>query len=141
MKVNHYRDKKPAAVAAMALLIFFLLGSLPAHAMVRDLGPAEAKTLMAQHEGDPDFAVLDIRTPGEYDQGHIAGAISVDYYNPQFKSRLERLDRAKTYLIYCRSGNRSQKALKIFSDMGFERVYHLSGGVIAWQAKGYDLVK
>lgn len=127
--------------SALLALLILLLGAVAfAAAVVSDLGAAEAKALMAQHTGDADFVILDIRTPAEYGQGHIAGAISIDYYSPQFKSELDRLDRDKTYLVYCRSGNRSKKALQVFNDMGFRHIYHLGGGVIEWRARGYDLV-
>jgi rhodanese-related sulfurtransferase len=95
--------------------------------------------LIAAHQGDPGFVILDIRTPAEYAQGHIVGALSIDYYSPRFKSALDRLDRGKAYLVYCRSGNRSKRALEIFDELGFTRIYHMKGGIIDWQTQGYKL--
>jgi len=139
-----YRTKyilnNAARIALLVMLVLLLGGISVAIASNNELSATEAQALIAKHHGNPDFVILDVRTPAEYDQGHIAGALSIDYYSPQFKFALERLDRGKTYLVYCRSGNRSKQALKIFDDLGFTRIYHMSGGILDWQAKGYKLV-
>lgn len=123
------------------LVLLLLLGSL-GHAFgeVTAVSAQEAKLLIDKLQNDGRIVVLDIRTPGEYRRGHISGALSADYYDPLFKNRLDRLDRTKTYLVYCRSGNRSTKALGIFSELGFEKVYHLSRGVLEWQTRQFPLV-
>jgi rhodanese-related sulfurtransferase len=100
----------------------------------------EAKQLIEQHLNDPQFLIIDMRTPNEYRQGHIAGAILVDYYSPHLKETIGRLDRTRTYLVYCRSGNRSGRALNVFSGLGFKQVYHLSQGILEWKAQRLPLV-
>lgn len=107
---------------------------------VDHLSAKEASDLIEKNNGNPEFIILDIRTPAEYRQGHIPGALSIDYYNPEFKSEIDRLDRAKTYLIYCRSGNRTGRSLKIFADLGFLHIYNLKRGIIDWQANKYKLL-
>ena len=89
----------------------------------------------------PGFVLLDVRTPGEYNQGHIQGAKLLDYYHPEFLKRLKTLDREKTYLLYCRTGNRSGRTLDVMGKLGFKQAAHLAGGIVAWQGKGYALVK
>lgn len=74
--------------------------------------------------------VLDVRTPREYEAGHLENAVLIDFNAPGFLNQINTLDKEKTYLLYCRSGNRSGKALKIMKNEGFERVYHLEGGVV-----------
>ena len=85
--------------------------------------------------------LLDIRTPNEFKTGHIQGALLLDYYSRDYVDRLKALDRTKTYLIYCRSGNRSGKSLAIFDKLGFRRVYNLDSGVISWSREKYPLVR
>lgn len=81
--------------------------------------------------------IIDIRTPEEYAEGHLPGAANIDFYSSDFGQRLSQLDRQKTWLVYCRSGNRSGKSLKKFKKLGFENVLHLRGGYSAWtRAKG-----
>lgn len=126
---------------ALLLLVFVALvacSNIEA-GQVNDLSAEEGLALIEKNNGNPDFIILDIRTPREYRQGHIPGAISIDYYNPNFKSNIDRLDRGKTYLIYCRSGNRTGRSLKIFAELGFLHIYHLKGGIIDWQANKYEL--
>ncbi|MGB3777933.1 MAG: rhodanese-like domain-containing protein [Tunicatimonas sp.] len=79
-----------------------------------------------------DVVVLDVRTAQERADENIPGSIHVDLFNPKFEAELDRLDPSKTYLVYCRSGNRSAKACRMMGDKGFTRLYNLSGGIGAW---------
>ena len=77
--------------------------------------------------------VIDVRRPDEYQQGHIEGAVNIDYFSKDFKERLSKLDKKTPVYVYCRSGGRSAKAMQIMKAMGFEKVYNLKGGFLAWQ--------
>ena len=81
---------------------------------------------------DQDNVILDIRTKEEYLGGHLANSKNIDYYASDFKEQLNKLDKQQTYLIYCRSGNRSSTALQIMKGLGFSKVYELEGGLNAW---------
>lgn len=109
--------------------------------LVHNMPARQAATLIDEHRDDPQFIILDVRTPVEFQQGHIVGARLLDYHSPDFRQSLEQLDRTKTYLFYCRSGNRSGRTMNIIADMGFEKVYHLQGGIVQWRAQGLPLVK
>lgn len=74
--------------------------------------------------------LMDVRTSGEYRSGHLKGAKHIDFFDARFRGHLEKLPKDKTCYVYCRSGNRSAKACKVMSEMGFEKVYNLSGGVL-----------
>lgn len=76
--------------------------------------------------------IIDVRTGEEFEVGHIEGAINIDYYNENFRSEVEKLDKEVTYYIYCRSGNRSDLALFLMQDLGFEKIITLTGGLTAW---------
>jgi len=82
--------------------------------------------------------LIDIRTPREYEEFHIPGAIMIDYKNDNFKTEFEKLDKKIPVLIYCRSGGRSGRAMKKLEKMGF-RVYNLDKGIKAWRAKGMGI--
>ncbi len=84
---------------------------------------------------------LDVRTPGEYAEGHLEGAQLIDFQSGNFESEISSLDKDATYAVYCRSGNRSGQAVKVMHDAGFHNVYNLNGGVIDWANAGVPLVK
>jgi rhodanese-related sulfurtransferase len=83
---------------------------------------------------------LDVRTPGEFNEGHIEGAQLIDFQSGNFENEIATLDKSKTYAVYCRSGSRSGQAVKIMSDAGFTNIYNLDGGVIDWASAGLPLV-
>lgn len=82
-----------------------------------------------------DYIVIDVRTPEEFEAGHVPGASVVDVKSPDFSQKIGELDKDKEYLVYCRSGNRSAKALKIMQDAGFTNAHNVEGGYLAWSAK------
>ncbi|MEZ4902018.1 MAG: rhodanese-like domain-containing protein [Spirosomataceae bacterium] len=80
----------------------------------------------------PGAVILDVRTPAEMRSGHIKGAINIDLMSADFQQKVAKLDKNKTYFVYCRSGNRSGQACKMMGDAGFEHLYNLSGGMMSW---------
>ena len=81
-----------------------------------------------------DYLLLDVRTPEEYAEGHIANAVNIDFLNPSaFDQEVAKLDKNKTVMIYCRSGNRSGKASKKLKALGFREIYDLDGGFSEWE--------
>ena len=105
------------------------------------LSPKEASKLIETHTGDSDFIILDIRTPGEYQSGHLKDATMIDYYSKSFVDEIGRLDKNKSYLVYCRSGNRSARSMDQFNKLHFQKIYHLSSGINSWISEGLPLVK
>lgn len=81
--------------------------------------------------------VVDVRTPGEYDEVHIEGAVLVDFSAPTFRDEIAGLDPEGEYLVYCRSGNRSAQAVAIMAELGFDRVWDMQGGMIAYAQAGF----
>ena len=107
----------------------------------RLIDPAEAAEFLRQHRDDPAFIILDVRTEGEFRQGHIEGAALLDYHAPDFRQRFAELDRDAIIFMYCRSGNRSSHVLNMADELGFKAVYDLRGGILAWNAAGLPLAK
>ncbi len=109
--------------------------------IIENVTPQEASTLIQDNQNNPDFVILDVRTSEEFGDGHIQDAINLDYYSETFRDELNKLDKDKRYLIYCRSGNRSGKALNIMEELNFREVYNMSGGILEWEAEGLPTTK
>jgi len=108
---------------------------------IKDVTAQEAFDLIQQNKGDPDFSIIDVRTPEEFEDGHIENAILIDFYSENFEDEIAQLDREKTYFVYCRSGNRSGQALDVMTELGFQEIYHLSAGIRDWIDQGFPVVK
>ena len=89
----------------------------------------------------PDIILLDVRTPEEYAEGHLANSINLDFRSTNFETRIDSLDKTKTYEIYCHSGKRSSNSVKLMREKGFKDVHDLKGGILEWQAKGLPVTK
>jgi len=83
-----------------------------------------------------DEQLLDVRTPEEYVGGHIAGAVNLNIYDENFRQSLEKMDRNRPVLVYCKAGGRSADAAAMLKELGFREVYDLKGGMLAWDNAG-----
>jgi phage shock protein E len=93
-------------------------------------------------QADPpsDLVILDVRTPEEFLEGHLDGAIMLDFYEADFADRVAELDPDVPYLLYCRSGSRSGQTTDIMNDLGFTDVADVDGGIVAWSGAGLEVV-
>jgi rhodanese-related sulfurtransferase len=89
----------------------------------------------------PGAMVLDVRTPEEVKQGKIKDAKNIDFNNSNFEKEVAKLDKDKTYFVYCAKGGRSSKAYAILKSSGFKNVYDLEGGFTNWKEMGLPIVK
>jgi len=94
----------------------------------------------AKKISDTSIVLLDVRTPGEFAAGHIAGATNIDFESGTFESDIQKLDKSKSYAVYCRSGNRSGQATALMAKDGFKTIFNLDGGLINWQIAGNAVV-
>jgi len=139
--------KKILSIAALAAVAFAFLFRPPvlraqsATGGYPDLSPAEAREVLGKRTGDPRFVLLDVRTPKEFREERIEGAVMVDYLSPVFRDEVAKLDREKTYLVYCRTGNRTKGALLAMRELGFRNVLHLAGGITKWKDAGLPTVR
>src|SRR5688572_28777117 len=88
----------------------------------------------------PNVMVLDLRPHKEYAAGHIPGAINV-WYEGEFLNKVRDLDKSKTWLVHCRGGARSGKAVDKMEMLQFTKVYNLPGGFQAWEKAGKPIEK
>lgn len=91
-------------------------------------------TTFKEKMADESVVILDVRTPKEIAAGKIAGALEMDYKANDFQEQLAKLDKDKTYLIYCASGGRSSRTCSMLDKQGFTELYNLNGGYQVWKA-------
>jgi thioredoxin 1 len=85
---------------------------------------------------NPGAQLIDVRTPAEFAEGHLKGAVNIDIYSSDFAERIGKLDKSKTVMVYCRSGGRSSSAAGKMEDMGFREIYNMDGGITKWTGGG-----
>jgi len=83
--------------------------------------------------------LMDVRTPDEFASGAIDGAVNYNFRAADFKEKVSQLDKKQSIFVYCLSGGRSGEAAKWMRTIGFERVYELKGGTLAWTKAGKAL--
>lgn len=92
-------------------------------------------------ENGDKLQLLDVRTPAEWSEGTIDGAILINYHSNDFKEKIKVLNKEQPIVVYCASGGRSMKASKLIIDAGYNKVYNLDGGISEWKGKNYPLTK
>lgn len=109
--------------------------------VIKDISVTEANALIQANASSPDFIVIDVRTADEYATGHLPNTINIDYYLKNFSQEISKLDRTRKYLLYCRTGARSAGARDVMKSLGFTDINNMTGGITAWMAQGYPVVK
>lgn len=98
----------------------------------------EYQALMADTK---KLQLVDVRTPEEFEAGHITDAVMIDFKSADFREQVKALKKRKPVAVYCKSGNRSGQAFAILQEMGFRKIYDLEGGITAWIAAGKEVKK
>ncbi|MFO7961786.1 MAG: rhodanese-like domain-containing protein [Nitriliruptoraceae bacterium] len=101
------------------------------------VGAQDAVSLLGERD---DLSVIDVRTPAEFADGHLEGAELVDIYEPAFRDEIDGLDRDGSYVLYCRTGNRSGQAAAFMRELGFTEVYD-AGGLAELADAGATIVR
>ena len=122
-----------AAIASVALLA----GCSSSNEVTKKVDPVEFSEVIAQ----PGVIILDVRTPEEFNAGHIANAININIADSDFSSEVSKLDKNATVAVYCRSANRSAVATNEMAELGFTDMYDMQGGIIDWEAAGGPVVQ
>ena len=138
---------KKYIIITLSLFLVLIIGfvspsfSLQENKTIINISPKAASALITKNKGDSRFVILDIRTPREFKAGHIPNSIMIDFYSNKFFEKIKQLDKKKTYLIYCRSGNRSGRSMRLFKKLNFQEVYHMNSGIIGWNSDGLPITK
>lgn len=122
------------------LILIFLFGAIiacksPAKEQLETNNTIQVldKTTFKDGIANPNIQLIDVRTPKEYDEGHINDAILIDFLADNFKEEIQTLDKNKPVYLYCRSGGRSGKASKLMEELGFTKIRDLEGGYNNWK--------
>lgn len=113
-----------------------LIALLPYACAPHQNGGSLAVAAFAKAMERPGAQVVDVRTPAEYAQGHLSGALALDWSGGELEQGMQGLDPARPVLLYCASGNRSAAAREFLIDQGFTDVHDLEGGIGAWSRAG-----
>ena len=109
-------------------VVFIFMSSCTIGQTTNDIEIDEFKKKMASEK----YVLVDVRTAEEFTGGHIEGALNIDYFSATFSDDISKVGFEIPVLLYCRSGNRSGKAMKIMKELGFKEVYNLEGGIKGW---------
>jgi rhodanese-related sulfurtransferase len=127
-----YMRKKKSYAQRAVLVLGIVLTASWVHAQ-DTTGKAISPAQFEKRAHKRKVTVLDVRTPEEYAEGHLKNAVLINVMDSTaFVSRVQGLKKNRTYLIYCRSGKRSGKALVMMQEQGFSKLYHMAGGITAW---------
>ncbi|MEN9716860.1 MAG: hypothetical protein RLZZ483_835 [Actinomycetota bacterium] len=130
--------KKAVALAAAAIAsVGLLAGCSSNNEATKKVDPVEFSEVIAQ----PGVIILDVRTPEEFNAGHIPNAININVADSNFSSEVSKLDKNATFAVYCRSANRSAVATNEMAELGFTDMYDMQGGIIDWEAAGGPVVQ
>lgn len=118
--------------------IFFFLTMVAAQAcLAQSAGEAlSPKAFSKRMQKTTDAVVLDVRTPEEFDEGRLKGAVNIDVRSDEFESKVLTLDKDKTYFVYCKAGVRGGDAQEKMEALGFKNVINLKGGIDEWKEQG-----
>lgn len=104
--------------------------------VIETVSPERASEII---DGGDGVVVLDIRTPEEFAEARLAGAVNIDFYADDFQDRLAELDKGTDYVLYCRTGNRTSTAREMMRDLGFSSVHEVDGGIVNWYESGLPI--
>ncbi len=104
----------------------------------KDVKLVDAKEFSTEISAANSPQILDVRTPQEYNEQHIANATNIDWNGTSFEEQATQFDKDKTIYVYCKSGGRSAKASAKLAEMGFTDIVELDGGIIKWNDAGMD---
>jgi rhodanese-related sulfurtransferase len=126
------RTLRTVLIAAIAVVALSACSSAPAGPPAFD-GSHVSASLFAAAVKVAGVTVVDVRTPTEFADGHIPGAVNIDVEDATFPDKIAKLDPAADYAVYCRSGNRSRAAMEYMTKAGVTHTVGLDGGIGAWK--------
>ncbi len=121
-------------VSSLLFATLVLIGcSIGQGASKTDLTPTEFSNQLKETENP---MIMDVRTPGEFLEGHIQNAVNIDWNGANFDAQISKIDKSTPLFMYCLSGGRSSSAASHLREVGFKNVLELDGGMMAWRSAG-----
>jgi rhodanese-related sulfurtransferase len=102
---------------------------------VLEIEPEEAFIIIQKESNNPNFIILDVRTPNEYKEEHLESAHLLNLKSHSFEDELDGMDKNKKYFVYCRRGKRGIIACNLMKKHGYNEVYNITGGINKWKSK------
>lgn len=125
----------------LSLLTAISFGTTGCSAQSDSIDTLAPQAFIKQAKADTTSIILDVRTPGEYQEEHLAGAQQLDFLNTEtFDAGIKQLDKSHTYYVYCRSGKRSHHACMKMQKQGL-KVFDMEGGILNWKKLGMPTTK
>lgn len=103
--------------------------------MHQNISVEEAKSLIKEK----NVVILDVRLKEDWAKEKIEGAVNIFFGDYDFDEQADELSKDNTYIVYCQVGVGSLKAISIMEDLGFEKLYNMSGGIKKWKEMGYEV--
>lgn len=116
------------------ILLALMLPAVSSLAATKDISSVEAKSLLDKKK---NVFLLDVRTPQEFSQARLAGAVLIPVN--ELEARLREVPKERAILVYCTVGARSKPAADLLSQRGYREIYHMSDGLIGWYRNGYPV--
>ncbi|NVN95634.1 MAG: thioredoxin [Bacteroidetes bacterium] len=127
-RIQKIRSNKSISLLFLSISLIIGLNSFG-----QNLNPADFQKKMNELTKAP---IIDVRTPNEFNQGHLKNAINININDVNFSNLINKLDKNKPVFVYCLSGARSTNALNQMHNQGFNVIYNLAGGMMKWRAAG-----
>ena len=109
--------------------------------IAEDIDAVTANKMIEENTENENFIVLDIRSIREYKGDHLKNSVFINFSAPDLKDQVLKLDKNKTYLLYCHSGGRSGIIQKFMGKNGYLKTYNMKGGIVSWRSEGFETVK
>ncbi|MGM0482769.1 MAG: rhodanese-like domain-containing protein [Patescibacteria group bacterium] len=134
-KYLNFKKNKNITIAPLIVLSFLsvagVMTTLDMTLPQEKLASVSSLEFAKEVAGNDDIVLVDVRTPKEFYQGHLSGAVNIDHGSSDLEQTISELDTDSFYALYCRSGRRSKEVFRIMEDKGFSRVIDLKGGIEA----------
>ena len=107
----------------------------------KEVEPKEVFNILEKNRDNSDFVVLDVRTPEDYEEGHIENAYLLNIKSKDFGDELERMDKNRKYFVYCKTGRKSRKAVELMKERGYKEAHNIVGGMDKWKLRRLPVEK
>lgn len=121
--------------------LLFMLTTLIACSQDMNIKTVDSKEAYQLIQKEIKLVILDVRTPGEFAQGHVKGALNIDFHQAGSLDQINTMDKNATYLVYCRTRNRSGAVVNSMSQNGFKNIIQMTDGITGWNMNNLPVEK